>query len=446
MNRRISCRTAGAETLIAALAVLFLLVPFLVACGDSVENHDHNGDEHASHSHDHDDHDHDHQDHDHDHPQHSPVENGENGLDLGQEAGEIYTCPMHPQIRRDEPGRCPICGMDLVPQDDADDPEVTISPSIQQAMNIRTAPVERDRLWQRIDTVGRVEYDQTRIHHIHPRTEGWIGELAVSAEGDRVSRGELLYTLYSSELVNAQEEYLQAVRSGDSRMQAASRERLEVLDVQDRVIDRIRDTGRVIRYLPWYAPMDGVITMLDARHGMFVAPGSEIMEITDLDALWLIADVFDGQMDWLETGQPAEIRLTSLPGQTIESEVDYIYPELDPATRTARVRLPLDNPEGRIRPGNWAKVTVFGGARDDLLVIPAEALIRTGHQDRVVVVEDNTRFSAREVHAGMQSGEWIEIRHGLEEGEKVVVSGQFLIDSEASRRAGHDRMGGGHDH
>ncbi len=449
--------------ILCLLAGLCLAIA-LAACGDRSENrasnnghdhsveHDHDEHDHDEHDHDghdHDEHDHDGHDHDeHDHDGHDHDGHDHNGHDHeDHDHGETrYTCPMHPQIDRDSPGSCPICGMDLVPRDDdGDEPEISLSGGLQQAMNVRTTRVERDRLWRRIDTFGEVAFDESHLAHIHARVQGWIGEIEVSALGDRVEEGELLFTLYSSDLVNAQEEFLQAMRSGDSGLQQAARERLEVLDVQDRVIDQLESDGQVKRYLPWYARRDGVVTALDARAGMYVEPGVEMMEFADPRHLWVIARVFDSRMDWLDDGQSAEIRTPALPDETLEAEVTYVEPELDPDTRTARARLELTNPDGRLRPGNWTSVAIFGGPTDDTLVIPREALIRTGQGERVVVRED-TRFTARDVHVGITSGDYVEILHGLEEEEEVVVSGQFLIDSEAAMRSGHDRMGGGHDH
>ena len=355
---------------------------------------------------------------------------------------------MHPQIVRDEPGRCPICGMALVERErqDGDDIQISIGPAMQQAMNLRTAEVQHGRLWRRINTVGRLQVDESTIHHLHPRVEGWIDELSVTSVGDRVEAGQLLFTLYSPDLVNVQDEYLRAVRSGREDNIHAARQRLEVLDVSDDIIRRIRERGEPLLYVPWHARHDGYITELNVRHGMYVTPGMEIIAMADPASVWLIAEVFTGQVEWLNEGQRVDLSLKTDPGETLSGQVDFIYPELDPTTRTARVRVALDNPEGKLRPGDWATVDIFAGPRDHINYVPTEAIIRTGQSERVVLRDDEQHFSIREVHAGMENGEFTEIRHGLEAGEEVVVSGQFLIDSEANIRAGHDRMGGGHDH
>ena len=407
----------------------------LVGCGNADPNdHAHDHSEHNQQQHDHDDH----EGHNH----------GASIADRALGQSTIYTCPMHPQIVRDEPGRCPICGMTLVERqrDDKGEVSVTVSHSVLQTMNLRTAEVRRSRLFRRIDTVGRIEIDPSGLSHLHPRVEGWIGELDVDATGEIISQGQRLYTLYSSELVNIQDEFLQAIRSGRESMIQAARQRLEVLDVQPRVIERIERDRQTLTWVPWYAERDGYVSAMDVRRGMFVAPGTEILQIANPDSVWLIAEVFGGQIDWLASEQIVQIQRDTHPEERLRGRVDFIYPELSPRTRTARVRVILDNVNGTLRPGDWARVSIFGGPKENILIIPTEAIIRTGTEQRAVIHEADHRFSIREIHAGLESGPYTEILHGLEEGEVVVTSGQFLIDSEASIRAGHGRIGGGHDH
>jgi len=383
----------------------------------------------------------------HDHSEH---EAGESMVDqmLPERASTQYTCPMHPQIVRNEPGNCPICGMELVVRrNDANNSDsLTISGPVQQAMNLRTAEVERNRLFRRIDTVGHLQVDASSLTHLHPRVEGWIGDLDVKAEGSPVIEGQRLFTLYSSELVNIQEEFLQALRSGQDVMIRASRQRLEVLDVQPAVIEQIERNREVLTWIPWYARRSGYVSELNVRAGMYVAPGTEMMVIADPSSVWLIADIFSGQIDWLAEDQAVTIQRSSHPEERLRGQVDFIYPELDPVTRTARARIVLDNESGTLKPGDWASLSIFGGPKVNLLIVPTEALIRTGDEVRVVVQDDDQTFSVRGVHPGLESGPYTEILDGLAEGERVVVSGQFLIDSEASIRAGHQRLGGEHDH
>jgi membrane fusion protein, copper/silver efflux system len=353
--------------------------------------------------------------------------------------------PMHPQHRFEEPGRSPFMDMDLVPRyaDEETEPgQVVVASGVQQTMNIRTALVERGTLPRRIDTVGRVGYDDSRIVHLHPRVEGWIENVHVHAVGDPVRAGQELFTLYSPQLVNAQEEFLHALQRGEPTIVRSAREKLLALGVQREVVAEIERDRRVRQTLVWRAERDAVVSMLGIRHGMFVAPGEELMSLVDLEQLWVTAEVFDRQAAWLEAGQRAEVIASYRPGQRYQTTVAYVYPELDPVTRTVRVRLPVSNSDSGLRPGMWTTVRIFAPPHEDAVLIPREALIRTGESERVVLQDDEQRFRVREVVSGMEAAEQIEILEGLVPGEVVVVSGQFLIDSEAALRAGFGRLEG----
>ncbi|MGY6554256.1 MAG: efflux RND transporter periplasmic adaptor subunit [Wenzhouxiangella sp.] len=391
--------------------------------------------------------------HDHDHGDRAQQNHNQHRADdpvdrmLGREAATQYVCPMHPQIVRDGPARCPICGMNLVlrRQDEGAAATVSIHPAIQQAMNLRTAGVERGRLERPISALGTIQVDQSSITRFTPRIEGWIGELEVTSVGESVRSGQRLFTLYSRELVNVQDEFLQALRAGNRNQIEATRMRLEVLGVQSAVIERIGERGSALTWVPWYAERSGYVAQLNVRPGSYVMPGLDLIELADASRVWLIAEVAGSQMPDLAAGQHAQAQTSSRPGQALHGRVELVYPELDSTTRTARARIVLDNANGALRVGDWASVQIDGPAREGALYIPTEALIRTGTEERVVVQDDSQRFSVRLVHAGIESGQFTEILHGLEAGEIVVVSGQFLIDSEASIRAGHKRMTA-HDH
>ncbi|MCC5867089.1 MAG: efflux RND transporter periplasmic adaptor subunit [Gammaproteobacteria bacterium] len=352
--------------------------------------------------------------------------------------------PMHPEQRFDEPGPSPFMDMDLVPRyaDEADGARVNVAPGIQQVMNLRTTRARRGSLPRIIETVGHVGYDQSRLMHIQLRVEGWIEETHVNAVGEQITEGQLLFTLYSTELVNAQEDLLQALRRGADGTVEAARERLRALGVQDEVMTELERRGTALRAVPWLARHDGVVTELGVRRGMFVGPGQVLLETVDLSRIWLTADVFDRHADWLAPGQRAEVTIPYMPGEMRHAEIEHIYPQLDDATRTVRVRLPMDNPDTRLKPGMWSAVRIFANALDDVLMIPREALIRSGHAARVVLREDGQRFEVRQVVAGMESGDWVEIREGLAADEEIVTSGQFLLDSEAALRGGLDRLKG----
>lgn len=350
--------------------------------------------------------------------------------------------PMHPEQRFDKPGPSPFMDMDLVPRyaDEVTEERLRVAPAIQQTMNIRTARVERRQMSRQINAPARIDYDESSLVRIHPRVEGWIEDVGVDAIGETVSEDQVLFTLYSPQLVTAQDELLLALRREDAGAASAARDKLRALGAQATAIAEVERTRRAQRALPWRAETDGVVRELGIRRGMAVGPDTLLLEIADLSTVWLTAEVFDRDAAWLRVGQPAEVTLSYTPGKPLETEVAYVYPALDEATRTLRVRLPLANADGALRPGMWASVRIFGGASSEVLMVPREALIRTGHSVRVVLRDDAENFIVRSVTPGAESGDWVEILDGLSEGDRVVVSGQFLLDSEAALRAGHNRL------
>jgi Cu(I)/Ag(I) efflux system membrane fusion protein len=353
-----------------------------------------------------------------------------------------WVAPMDPNYRRDKPGKSPM-GMDLVPvyaDANASGSSVTIAPEVVQNLGVRTQKAERTRLWRGIDTVGYVDYDESKVSHIHLRTEGWIEKLAVRSEGERVKKGDRLFDLYSPELVNAQEEFVTALSSGNKGLIRASKERLSALGISASQIDELQKSKQVRQRISVFASQDGVVTSLPVREGMFVKPEMRVMSLGDLSSVWLLAEVFERQVEWVRRGQPAEVRLSYIPGRTWDGKVEYIYPSLDPKTRTLKVRLRFDNPDESLKPNMYANVRLFGGAKDNVIAIPIEGLIRTGREDRVIVALGQGRFEARKVTAGIESGDYVEILQGVNAGDDIVVSGQFLIDSEASMRASLMRM------
>lgn len=398
-----------------------------------------------------------------------------------------YVCPMHAQIVRDKPGKCPICGMDLINKgsepgssadsatggekkilywvapmdpayrrdgpgkspmgmdlvpvyDEGDNTAVRISPAVENNMGVRTAVVERNKLWRRIDTVGYVDFDENKISHIHMRTNGWIEKLDVQSEGERVKKGQLLFELYSPELVNAQDDYIQAVKSGSQFLLSASRERLLALGISEQQIREIKKNRRSDQFVRVYAPQDGIVAKLNVREGMYITPNMEVMSLADLSTIWLLAEVFESQANWVKQGQPADVKLSYVPGRDWEGKVEYIYPSLNEQTRTLKVRLVFENPDEALKPNMFATVTIYGGPKQDVLIIPREALIRTGGDTRVILKAAKGRYQPRQVVAGIESGDWVEIQAGLQAGDTVVTSGQFLIDSEASLKASLQRM------
>jgi Cu(I)/Ag(I) efflux system membrane fusion protein len=345
-----------------------------------------------------------------------------------------WVAPMDPNFRRDKPGKSPM-GMDLVPVYAESGPAeagIRIDPAVENNLGVRTDVATIRPMWRKIEATGYVDFDETRIGHIHLRTQGWIVRLAVKAEGERVAAGDLLFELYSPELLNAQKEFLQALQRGDERLKRGGEEKLRALGMVRAEIDALATSGKVLENIRVQAPQDGVVTDLNVREGMFVQPNTTVMSLADLSSVWLQADVFEAQSGWVVAGQAAEARLGSMPGQVFTGQVDYVYPVLDPKTRTLRVRLRFDNRDGRLKPNMYAQVSIFGTLQPRALSIPREALIRAPGRDRVVISLGQGRFHVHEVMTGMESGDWVEIVAGVEEGDRVVTSAQFLIDSEAS--------------
>lgn len=359
-----------------------------------------------------------------------------------------YVCPMHPQIIRDEPGNCPICGMKLVEKlmdpDQSKHPEVALSGAVIQSMGVRTTKVKRGTLWKHIRTVGRVEYDETTLEHVHPRAEGWIEGLSLRAEGEPVKKGQELAQLYAPDILSAQVDFLLALeprQRGVAGVKAdKARNLLRLLDVPDAIITEIQRTRRTRNKIPVLAPSNGVVTHMMARDGMYVSKDTEMFTIADLSRVWVMVDVFEHQLAWLKPGLKAEISVPAYPGKEWDGVVDYLYPDLDPKTRTLRVRLVFPNPELLLKPNMFADVVIYGGPKKDVLKIPSEALIVTGERESAILALGGGRFRPVDLVIGMQEGGEAEILSGLSEGDEIVVSGQFLIDSESSLQASFMRM------
>jgi Cu(I)/Ag(I) efflux system membrane fusion protein len=357
-----------------------------------------------------------------------------------------YVCPMHPQIIKDEEGSCPICGMDLVPKmidpNTGKHPAVSVKGEIIQSMGLRTEAVRKDTLWRFIRTVGRVDYNETKLIHLHPRAPGWMESLMIRSEGERVREGDRLGTFYSPEILSAQVDFFVALEQSDSGRIEKARNRLRILGIDDATIRELEKSRETQNALPVHAPGDGVVTMLGAREGMYLKPDMEMMTIADLSSVWVMVDVYEHQIGWLSEGLSAEISVPAWPGKSWEGKVDYIYPELDMKSRTLRVRLEFPNPDMTLKPNMFAEVKIYGGPQRDTLLIPAEALIRTGERDTVVTSLGDGRFQPVDVVAGVRSNGKVEILSGLNEGDEIVTSGQFLIDSESSLQASFQRMSG----
>jgi RND family efflux transporter MFP subunit len=427
-------------------------------------------------------------------------ESSEGGATGAQEAPASavkYFCPMHPGIRSDEPGECPIChmslvpldaeaagpkkkiiyrstmnpgevsdkpgkdsmGMDMVPEEVVDEPPgpaapvpglatVRIPTHKQQLIGVKTAPVTRAPFQRTVRAVGRVTYDETRLHHVHTKVAGYVERLYANATGERVRQGQPLLEIYSPELLASQQEYLVALRArarteGSSlpsvagageELVASARRRLELFDVTEAQIRELEHSGQARRTVTLHAPMSGTIIKRNITHGEKVEPEMTLLDIADLSKVWVIASVYEYELPFVQERQSARMRLSYLPGEVFEGRVSFVYPVLDAATRTAQVRLEFDNPERLLKPDMYAEVELTSdlGQR---LAVPDTAVMDTGTRSVVFVDQGDGFFEPREVRTGLRLPDRYEVLDGLREGEHVLSSANFYVDSESKLKA-----------
>ena len=371
-----------------------------------------------------------------------------------------YHCPMHPSIVQDHPGTCPICGMDLVPVDEGGAPDtasvhtsnvegratVDIDPARQQLIGLSTAPVTVGRVGGSWRTVGRVAVDETRVRHVNVKVPGFIERIFVDYVGKSVREGDPLFAVYSPELLAAQEEYLLALRTRDAlaaggalsedgeALVRAARRKLALWDVPDAEIERIERTGETTKTLTFYSPVAGVVTKKDIVEGMQFEAGAMPYEIVDLSRVWVLADIYESELQHVTVGMPASLTLNAFPNREFRGRVLFIDPLLDPQTRTVKVRLAFPNTTGDLRPEMFGEVVLHGEPREGLR-IPQDAVIDSGTEKIVFVALGHGKFQPRIVLLGEAGGHDVEVVSGLAAGEQVVTRANFLIDSESKLRA-----------
>lgn len=359
-----------------------------------------------------------------------------------------WVAPMDPNYRRDGPGKSPM-GMDLIPVYEgeepgkakaADDAQVTLSPAVVNTIGVRTGVAEMADFSPLVRTVGYVTQNEDRTSHVHVRKDGWIERLAVRSVGAEVRKGELLFEYFSQELAATSTEYVRDLERGNASMSSGGAYKLRALGVSEEQIQEVAATRKPAHRFRVHAPQDGVVMQLNVGEGMYIKPDQTLMTLSDLSSIWVIADVLESQAGRVFAGMEAQARLAHLPQDVWRGRVDYIYPELDPTTRTLRVRLRFPNPGLKLRPNMFAEIELTGKARGPVLAVPSEAVIRTGHGDRVVMALGDGRFRSVPVKVGARNQGRMEILDGLEAGAQVVLSAQFLIDSEAGLKAGLDRL------
>ena len=366
-----------------------------------------------------------------------------------------YVCPMHPKIIKDQPGQnCPICGMDLVEKkldlSVGAYPTVSLSADVLQKMGVRSAHVEMGQLWKFIKTVGYVTYNERRLKTVHVGTAGWVENLSVRTLGLPVKKGQLLLELYSPEFLEVQKQFIEAQKKdksgtlkkyGERKESVGPRDHLRYMNVSESMMNEIARKKKPKHRLPIYSPMHGTIVRHNIHKHMYVYNNFPMFTIADLSTVWVEANVYEHQLEWIKRGLTAEIEVKALPGKRFDAQLTYIYPELDPKTRTMRIRLLVPNPDQLLKPNMFAEVRIYGGPKKNILTLPREALIVTGERESVVLDKGEGKYQPVDVVTGMRSGGKVEILSGLQEGDQVVVSGQFLIDSEANLQASFSRMG-----
>ena len=376
-------------------------------------------------------------------------------------AATRYSCGMHPMVIADEPGLCPICGMELTPLQAADagvgsngQRVIKVDPVTVQRMALRTAAVEARTLARRIHTVGLVDFAEPDQYVINSKVSGWIEKLHVNESGQQVSAGAPLLEIYSPALVAAQEELLLAldsyqrlqdsafpeVREDAERLLNAARQRLRLWDIPDRLIARLEKTGRVKKTLPLVAPAAGIVSRKQVREGEFVTAGRELLEISAIDKLWVYADIYEYEISWVKPGLAALIQFP-FAEQPVTGLISTVYPYLDAKTRTIKARIDLPNPGLILKPDMYADVTILCAPLDAALSIPAEAVLYTGKRETVFVALGEGRFEPRRVRLGQYDEDgFVEILAGLNLGEQVVTSAQFMLDSESKLQEALQKM------
>ncbi|WP_309399021.1 efflux RND transporter periplasmic adaptor subunit [Cerasicoccus maritimus] len=402
----------------------------------------------------------------------------------------IWTCSMHPQIQQDKPGDCPICGMDLIPMksgDAADPRALSLSEAAQALADIQTSVVKRELVERTIDLFGVIAPDDTRVATVTARFPGRIERLFVNFVGTQVRKGEHLAEIYSDELVEAQSELIGALRyDSDATSAEGIKERLRLWDIPEDQIDLIDSTRKPVHRVRIDSPAGGVVTKLDVREGDFVGAGGRMFEVTDLSKLWVHFDAYETDLPWLRYGQHVEIRAKAFPGETFGGTIAFIQPMLDPETRTIKVRVNVDNPTGKLRPGMFVRGKVeahlgdggkviapeFAGKwispmhpeifsdepgdcpicgmalepaeqlgyaayepGEPPLIVPASAVLRTGARAVVYLKTGEGEFTGRAINLGPRAGDYFVVQSGLKEGDVVVTNGAFRLDSELQIKA-----------
>jgi Cu(I)/Ag(I) efflux system membrane fusion protein/cobalt-zinc-cadmium efflux system membrane fusion protein len=374
----------------------------------------------------------------------------------GERKIKYWRAPMDPTYISDEPGKSPM-GMDLVPvyEDEIAEGAISIDPITVQNMGLRTALVGTGELTKTIRTVGHIDYDEKRLYIVNTKITGWIEKLHVNTTGEVVQKGQPLLEIYSPELVSTQEEYLSALknysqlkdspyeeaRAGALELLNSTQKRLEYWDIDQNQIEDLKRTREIKKTLTLYSPADGVVLHKNAVEGAHVKAGSDLFRIAGLSTVWVLGHIYEYELPYIRLGQKALMSLSYLPGETFEGNVTYIYPYLDKKTRDVKIRLEFPNPGYRLKPEMYADVVIESELSGERILIPEEAVIRSGKREIVFVDMGEGKYAPREISVGVSGqGDVVEVKKGLLAGEIIVVSGQFMLDSESKTQEAIQKM------
>jgi Cu(I)/Ag(I) efflux system membrane fusion protein len=375
----------------------------------------------------------------------APVHDHSQGPGHAQAPDAIHhwTCPMHPSVKSKDPGKCPICSMELVPvlNREMQSGEVILDAHRRQQIGVRTAAVGRADVVVSVRAMGALVQDETRLTDVSLKYAGWIGKVFADYRGFTVEKGAPLFSVYSPELLSAQEELLESERraqAGSSRtLVETSRRRLRLWGMSERQIVELVKEGRASEFVPMLSPVSGTVIEKNVVDGSGVAAGQLLYRIADLSTLWVEAAVYEGDLPLVRVGQRAEVTLTYLPGEVYAATVTWVPPVLQATSRTARVRLELPNPDAALKPEMYASVEISIPLGEQL-VVPVEAVVMAGRKHVVFVDLGEGRLQPRRLVLGRRTPQGFIVREGLAEGEVVVTSGNFLIASESRLKAGVD--------
>ncbi len=363
----------------------------------------------------------------------------------------FYRNSMNPSITSPVPAKDSM-GMDYEPvyanggiSENEPTGTVTIDKVMVQNIGVRTAIAKRTSLSRIVRAMGRVDYNEERMARLHPKTDGWIEELFISKTGEKVKEDTILLSIYSPKLVSTEQEYLLAldnyktlekskitdVKTGAENLLASTLERLQLLDVPAHQIKELEQTRKVKKALHIHSPVAGIVTKIGARKGQYVTPKTELYMIADLSQVWVYADVYEYELPWIKEGDKVDMTLRAVPGKTFHGQLAYIYPYAESKTRSIKVRIIFDNKNLLLKPEMFADVEIHADTRKNVVVIPEEAVVRSGKTTQVFIVTSPGKFEPRKVIIGLESDDKVEVLSGVKENEEVVTSAQFLIDSES---------------